>query len=182
MKKMMALTVVAVLLASTAALAQPLVTKKWELSTAISFTSFSLSGATGSETVVNIPLRLGYVIWKSLEVEPEIMYTKFKGSTAGYLISGNVLYNFLNVHKSLVPFVLAGIGFGNGLTYAGISEGSSDVNSLALHFGAGVKYVVGNSAAFRLEYRYSHYHLTETGFSPDNYNFHQLLTGISLFF
>jgi opacity protein-like surface antigen len=182
MKKIIAFAVVAIFLASTAAMAQPLVTKKWELSTAISFTSFTLSGATGSETVVNIPVRVGYIVWKGLEVEPEIMYTKFKGSTAGYLISGNVAYNLLQFKHGLVPFVLAGIGFGNGLTYAGVAEGDSDINSTALHFGAGVKYVVGTSAALRVEYRYTHYHLSVTDLGAENYNFHQLLTGVSIFF
>jgi hypothetical protein len=165
---------------ATVAMAQPFEKKKWEFSTALSFTSFSQSGGY-SQSVLNIPLTVGYFVWKGLEIQPEIMLTKFKGDDAAFLASLNLAYNFL-MQKKLVPYVLAGFGLGNGFSYVGIVEGSSGTHATALNFGAGAKYLVGTAAAFRAELRYSHYHFTESGFTPFNYNSFQFFTGISLFF
>jgi hypothetical protein len=166
--------------AATMAMAQPFEKKKWEFSTALSFVSFSQSGES-SQTVLNIPITVGYFVWKGLEIQPELMLTKFKGDDAAYLVNLNVAYNFL-MKKKLVPYVLAGFGLGNGFSYVGVVEGSSDINSTAMNLGAGAKYLVGTAAAFHAELRYTYYHFTETGFPSWNYNTFQLFTGISLFF
>ena len=166
--------------AATLAMAQPLVTKKWEASTALSFMVLSQSGST-TQTVLNIPITVGYVFWRGLEIQPEVMLTKFRYSNTSILVNLNVAYNFL-MQKKLVPYVLAGFGLGNGFSYAGIVEGTSDINSTALNIGVGIKYLVGTAAAFRAELRYTHYHFSESGGGTSNFNTFQLFTGISLFF
>ncbi len=180
MKRLVAFSAVLGILISTV-LAQPITNRKWEFSAAISFTSFRLAGQAESETALNLPFRIGYYIWRGLEIEPEVMLTKFKGSDVAYLISGNVAYNF-KIKSAFVPFVLAGIGFGNGLSYVGIVDGYSGAKSTALHLGAGIKCVLGASAALRLEYRYTHYRISDEIFGDSTYNAHQILCGVSLFF
>jgi len=155
--------------------------KKWEVGGSVSFTSFKFSGSTESDSVFNLPVRVGYFIWRGLEIEPEVMYTKFSGSDAGYLLSANLAYNF-KMSRPILPFILGGIGFGNGFTFAGIAEGDTQMNAFVFHFGAGAKFLIGSSAAFRLEYRYTHNRLTETGFEAENLNAHQFLLGVSVFF
>lgn len=166
--------------AATVAMAQPFEKKKWEVSTALSFTSITQSGEN-TQSVLNIPITVGYFVWRGVEIQPEIMLTKFKGDNAAFLVNLNVAYNFL-MQKKFVPYVLGGFGLGNGFSYVGIVEGSSDINSTALNLGGGVKYLVGNAAAFHAELRYTHYHFTETGGGASNFNSFQLFTGISLFF
>jgi hypothetical protein len=184
MKKILAVFAV-LLFVGTLAQAQPIETKKWELGTAISYTSlrYSEPGYASSTYMWSVPIRVGYFVWKGLEIEPELMLTKFKGGDTAWLLGGHLVYNFL-APKNFVPFVLAGISFGNGISYAGLIEGSSDVHSTAPHFGAGLKYVVGSSAAVRLEYRYTHYRLTGTvdDGGSETYDSHQVFLGVSIFF
>jgi hypothetical protein len=180
MKRTVIFLTLAMFVAATAAMAQPFEKKKWEVSTALSFSSLSESGGY-HQTVLNIPVTVGYFVWRGLEIQPEIMLTKFQRSDAGFLVNLNAAYNFL-MHKSLVPYVLGGLGLGNGFSYVGIVEGSADVHSFALNLGGGVKYLVGTAAAFHAELRYTYYHFTETGLPSFNYNLFQIFTGISLFF
>jgi opacity protein-like surface antigen len=180
MKKALVILTVFFFLGGLVAAAQP-AGKKWEVGGSISFTSFKFSGAEESDSVFNLPVRVGYFIWQGLEIEPEVMYTKFSGSDAGWLLSANVAYNFKMSHP-ILPFILGGVGFGNGFTYAGVAEGDPDLNAFVYQFGVGAKFLIGSSAAFRLEYRFSHNRLTEEGFTPENLNAHQFLLGVSVFF
>jgi len=180
MKKAFVILTVFFFLGGLFAAAQP-AGKKWEVGGSISFTSFKFSGATESDSVFNLPVRVGYFIWQGLEIEPEVMYTKFSGDDAAYVLSANVAYNF-KMSRPILPFVLGGVGFGNGFTYAGVAEGDPDLNAFTLQFGVGAKFLIGSSAAFRVEYRFTRNHLTETGFEPENLNSHQFLLGASVFF
>jgi len=155
--------------------------KKWEAGFSFSFSSYKWSGATESDTLLNIPIRAGYYIWRGLEIEPELMLTKFEGSDAGYILSANLAYNF-KTSGSLMPFVLAGFGFGNGMPLANIVEGDSDINATVINAGAGVKYLIGNSAALRFEYRYTHDRLKFDVEGTEKVNIHQLLAGVSVLF
>jgi opacity protein-like surface antigen len=180
MKKAFVILTIFFFLGGLVAAAQP-AGKKWEVGGSISFTSFKFSGDEDSTSAFNLPVRVGYFIWRSLEIEPEVMYTKFEGSDAGYLLNANLAYNFKMSHP-ILPFVLGGVGFGNGLTYVGITEGDSEVNAFTFQFGVGAKFLIGSSAAFRLEYRFTHNHLTQTGFVAENLTSHQFLLGASVFF
>jgi len=186
------LSFVVILFACTLVVSAQPAGKKFELGFSGSFTSFKFSYESDSTTVFNLPLRAGYYIWKGLEIEPELMLTKAEGADAGFILAANLAYNF-NLKGNLRPFVLAGIGFGNGFTVANIAEGDSDVNATVVNLGLGVKYLIGNSAALRLEYRYTHDHMkydyvieaitiqqAESG--TENVNSHQILAGVSIFF
>jgi opacity protein-like surface antigen len=155
--------------------------KKWELGMSFSYTNYKWSGDTESEYVLNLPIRAGYYVWKGLEIEPEFMLTKFKDGDTAYILSANLAYNF-KTSGSLRPFVLAGFGFGNGIPVAHLVEGESDINATVINFGAGVKYLIGSTAALRFEYRYTHDHLKYQGGYSENMNIHQVLAGISVFF
>lgn len=73
----------------------------------------------------------------------------------GYFILVNLAYNF-KASEKVIPFVLAGGGYGNGYTaYKLVFDW--DIGITALNFGAGIKYLVGDSAALRIEYRFTKY-------------------------
>jgi hypothetical protein len=180
MKKLCVFLVGLLFLSATFAVSQPVAGKKFELGVAFSFASFKISGGEESYTVWTLPLRVGYFVWKGLEIEPEIMLQKFEGDDLAYSLCGNLAYNF-KTSENLVPFVLAGAGIGNGFSIGPLMEGASGTSAFLLNFGGGVKYVIGNSGAIRLEYRFTHNHLTEDEFS-ENLNSHQVFIGVSLFF
>jgi len=181
MRKLMVALVVILCLGGLALQAQTADGKRWEFSTAISYDSFS--GGEMSETYYawNVPFRIGGYIWKGLEIQPELMLTKFKHSDTGYLLSANFLYNFDLKKKGFVPFVLVGAGFGNGFPYVGIVEGDSDTKTTFFNAGAGLKYFIAPSAALRLDYRYSRLHMSSEGYGT-NYNKHSVFVGVSVFF
>jgi|YelNatPaOPRAMG01_1025707.scaffolds.fasta_scaffold37886_1 opacity protein-like surface antigen len=181
MKKFALFLTLSLLLSTVTALAQP-AGKKWEFGLSFSYTNYKFSGSSETNYLLNIPIRAGYFIWKGLEIEPEFTLTKFKGSDTGYIFSTNFSYNF-KTNSSLRPYVLVGIGFGNGVPLANLVEGDSEVKAMVINAGAGIKYLIGNSGALRLEYRYTHDRLSYSDVSEkDNLNLHQLLMGISLFF
>jgi len=180
MKKLCVFLVGLLFLGATFAASQPVAGKKFELGTSFAFSNFKFSDSTGSYTVWNLSLRLGYFVWKGLEIEPEVMLQKFEESDLAYSLCGNLAYNF-KTSGNLVPFVLAGAGIGNGFSVGPIIEGDSGVTAFLLNFGGGVKYVIGNSGAIRLEYRFTRNHITE-GDLFDNVNLHWILIGVSLFF
>jgi opacity protein-like surface antigen len=207
-RKMMKKTIVilaVMLLLSTAAVAAvgPVEGKKFEFSTAFSFSVQKYNygdGYTETDSIFNIPLRLGYFIWKGLEFEPELMMTSYHDKyvgpgfsdtshSTGWLLSGNLLYNFtLNKSPRMLPFILAGYGFGNGFPVGGnIYRYETGAKSSCLNLGVGLKYLFGNIAALRLEYRFLggrvKYPIGEgTGNYTDKFNQHGLFVGLSLFF
>jgi hypothetical protein len=181
MKKAIAFLAVLLFLGATFAASQPVPGKKFEFSTAFSFTSMKFSGSTESDTILSLPLRVGYFIWKGLELEPELMLMKFDDNDAAYNMNGNLSYNF-NISGRLKPFLLAGAGFGNGIAFGALVEGSTSVNATLLNFGGGVKYIIGTSGAIRLEYRFTRNHLSKGDIPSDDVNLHQVFIGVALFF
>jgi len=159
------------------ALAQPVPEKKWEFSASGSFSSMKSKDASESLDLLNLALRLGYFVYKGLEIEPEFLLTiPDESENTGVLFMGNIAYNF-GPSKNVAPFVLAGFGVGNGARYFSIILDLEETVTV-LDFGAGIKYVVGNSAGLRLEYRFSHVMME----GDDYINDHQIMLGISLFF
>jgi len=182
MKKFCVFLTALLFLGTTFAVSQPVPGKKFELGTAFSFSSFKFSDDTESDTLLSLPLRFGYFVWKGLEIEPELMLMKFEGSDTVYNLSGNLSYNFKTSGK-LLPFVLAGAGIGNGIAIGPLMEGDSDINAFLLNFGGGVKYVIGNSGAIRLEYRFTHNRFDSADWlEAEKANSHQFFIGVSLFF
>ena len=56
-------------------LAQPIQGKKFEFSTSASLLNIKYKDAEDSNTVFNLSLRLGFFIFKGLEIEPELFLT-----------------------------------------------------------------------------------------------------------
>jgi len=180
MKRFFVFLTVLLFLGATFAAAQPVPGKKFELGTSFSFSMFDFGGDSESQTVLTLPVRFGYYIWKGLELEPELMLIKFEDSDVTYNLSANLSYNFKTKGK-IVPFVLAGAGIGNAFAVGPYMEGGEGLSAFLLNFGGGAKFLIGNSGALRVEYRFTRNHLSDEEFS-DNLNTHNVLVGVSLFF
>lgn len=179
MKKPFILVVIGLLALVLTASAQP-EGKKWEQGIGFDYSSVKGSESTEAFDVLTIPLRLGYYIWKGLEVEPELFLMKVEDSDMGYLFNLNGVYNFKTA-GSFRPFLLAGIGITNGIKIGYLMEADNEVSGFVINAGAGLKYLVGSSAAIRFEYRYLHNRLDFDG-TKENFNHHQFLIGVSVFF
>ena len=172
------LSVLLLMSAAAAAAGGPVEGKKFEFSTAISFDSIHYNYGTSyseTDTYFNIPFRLGYFIWKGLEFEPELLLMTYheKWTTGSYnetswLLSGNLVYNFKLKSPRWIPFILGGFGFGNGVPYSGtIERWSSQAKVTTPNLGVGVKYLFGNIAALRLEYRFRSLRFKYSGVEMD---------------
>jgi len=175
MKKISISLAVLFVLATAVATAQPVAEKKFEFSTSIAFQSVKWD-LEDSSSALNLAARLGYFLWKGLEFEPEVMLTAMEDST-GYFLTGNFSYNFKTSSKKAIPFLLAGYGFGSGNPMLGIVYDYEETIT-ALNLGGGLKYLVGDIAAFRLEYRFRQFYWEGESEISD----HQVLFGIALFF
>lgn len=134
--------------------AQPIKGKKFEFSTSASMWHIKEKNRE-PETVINLPFRFGYYIFKGLEIEPELFYSIHDGEESGYLILANLAYNFKISEKDVV-FILGGGGFGNSPQYFTVVH-DYNMDITAFNFGVGIKHLVSNSAAIRIEYRYTKY-------------------------
>jgi opacity protein-like surface antigen len=207
MMKKTVVVLAVLLLLSTAAVAAngPVEGKKFEFSTGLAFSLQKYhydDGWKENYTIVQIPIRVGYFIWKGLEFEPELMLASEKytgyypdGSVAysdnqtGYILSGNFLYNFKLNSSRMIPFVLAGYGFGNGGPEGtDVDQYESGAKNSLLNLGAGIKFMFGNIGALRFEYRFrggtvKYSYADDGGITyTDKVNYHTVLLGLSLFF
>ena len=143
------------LIISAHSMAQPLEGKKFEFSTSASMWNVKSDGGE-TETLINLPIRMGFFVFKGLEIEPELFFTiPEKGEDIGYIILGNLSYNF-KTSENLMLFVLGGAGFGNGQRLLNLVV-DQDMGVTVYNFGAGIKYLIGDSSAIRIEYRYTNY-------------------------
>lgn len=158
-------------------LAQPVEGKKLEFSTSASMWNIKYEWDDEATTIFNVPLRVGFYAYKGIEVEPELLLTIPEDGDTGILFLANVAFN-LKASDKTIFFVLGGYGFGNSTPLFGFAW-FQDENINALNFGGGIKHLISNSAAVRLEYRYIRY-TDEAGdhFRTDN----NLYLGISIFF
>jgi opacity protein-like surface antigen len=201
MKKTIVVLAVLFLLSTAASAAVgPVEGKKFEFSTGFAFAVQKYDYGNGYKdtyTYFVVPFRLGYFLWKGLEFEPEFLLTAehykwtppegtaITGHNTGWLLSGNLLYNFKMKSPRLIPFVLAGYGFGNGdLEGTDIDQYDTGSKTSLLNLGAGIKYLFGNIAALRFEYRFRGGTLKYTNEDTytDKVQYHQVLLGLSLFF
>jgi opacity protein-like surface antigen len=186
------------------AVSQPVEGKKFEFSTGLSFAAYAYhpgdepAGYSSKETYFNVPVRIGWFFWKGLEFEPEFMLTSYHDSyndgagytydykSTGYILSGNLLYNFKLTNSRFVPFLLAGYGIGNAVPYENYAEKwESGTKTSTPNIGAGVKYLFGNTAALRLEYRYRNFRITYSGEDDggtEHIIINSVILGICLFF
>jgi len=180
MKKLSTFLIVLFVLGATFAASQPVPGKKFELSGSLALGGSNFGGGD-SQTVLHLPVRFGFFVWKGLELEPELFIQALfmdEGSRASYNLRANVAYNF-GASKPLVPFVLAGLGVGNGIS-VGPGMDRLGMGTTLLNLGGGVKYVIGKLAAVRIEYRFTHYWASK--FESGGVNTHELLAGFGIFF
>lgn len=156
--------------------ASPIKGKKFEFSTSASMWNVKFKDGE-TETFINLPVRIGFFIFKGLEIEPELFLTIPEGEELGYLLLANFSYNF-RVSEKLIPFILGGAGFGNSEQSFSLAF-DYDTNIFALNFGAGIKYILGNSAAIRIEYRFVKYSGEYNWVYRTDNNF---FVGLSVFF
>lgn len=180
MKKILGISLLAlfVTFSVAGAFAQLPNNKKFEFSTSASMLNYKYK-VGGTYTWINIPLRIGFFVYKGLEIEPELFLSIPTEQTeyTGILVMGNISYNFKG-SKKLVPFILGGAGIGNGpQAFSVVSD--SDRKFTAINFGAGIKWFVGDSAAIRTEYRFIKYS-DERGYSDRTDN--NIYFGVSIFF
>ena len=185
MKKLCMFLAALVIFGVAFAAAQPVAGKKFEFSTAVSFMSFKLDEDEDTFSYMNIPVRLGWFIWKGLEVKPELQLFipmgDYEGDTT-YFLSGRLLYNFKTAGK-LVPFIAGGGGYGNGFPIFGILQGDKDTRVTAYGGGAGVRYLIGNIAAVRAEYNFVRFRMEDTVWDyVEKGNAHRFFVGLSIFF
>lgn len=174
---------------ATASTTTPVEGKRFELSTAFSLGSSKGKGESGSIYWFNLPLRLGYFIWKGLEFEPEFKFTvtgytgSYGESEAGYILSGNLLYNFpVKESGRFLPFLLAGWGFGNAYPYPFGAVGKIEgANVSVMNLGSGIRYLFGKVAAFRFEYRFVRVS-AKFAYDAEVAFQHNIFLGICLFF
>jgi opacity protein-like surface antigen len=189
MKKLCVFLAALLFLGATFAMSQPVPGKKFEFGTAVNFFSVSYEygdGYSDSWTVLNVPIRFGWYVWKGLAIEPEVILTIPIGEDMGdmtYFAGVNLAYNFKTKGK-LVPFIGGSAGIGNGIPLMGVVEGSSGEEVTAFGGLAGVKYLLGNIAAIRAEYRLLRYSWKDADdpLYDETGTIHQILVGLSVFF
>jgi opacity protein-like surface antigen len=185
MKKAFAFLAVLFVLGTTFASAQPVPGKKLEFGTSVAFFSYKPDDATSAVSYLSIPFRLGWFFWKGLEIEPEFLLsipTFSGGGDMSYFIGGNLTYNFGSGTR-LIPFIGGGAGIGNGIPFFGLVEGDSDQRVFAFDGVAGLKYVIGDVAALRAEYRLTRYIWKDTVLDEEEKGLYlQIFLGLSIFF
>jgi len=136
-------------------------------------------------------LRTGFFIFDSFQIEPELFVYLVEKNLPTYSVNANLAYNF-SFHKSNIkPFVLLGYGLGNSYPFL-LSSGSlmrvkNEFDIGCINAGVGVKTLVSENVAIRIEYRYQRYDYKEEKKSinsPGNeyvLNIHKVLFGVSFF-
>jgi hypothetical protein len=150
-----------------------------ELSGQVSFMIRSAEGSSSSFDALTVSARYGYFITNALEFEPELMFGKYKSSDPGFIVSMNLAYNIggSNPDNRTVPFLLAGGGVAN--TFIWLPNApyiSLDDTHEVINAGAGIKVLLTNQIALRLEYRYRRF------FMSRDIHHHDLFIGLSAFF
>ena len=180
MKKIVGILSVTLFIFFTAqgASAQPVEGKRFEFSTSASLYNIKYEWWDEADTIINIPIRIGFFIFGGLEIEPELFLTIPTDETddTGVFFLSNVSYNF-KVSDRMIAFILGGIGTGNG-TQTYFLARDMERSIAALNFGAGIKCIVGNSAGIRIEYRFTRYSREGELYRTDN----NVYLGLSIFF
>jgi len=150
-----------------------------ELSGAASYLSRKLEDMDETFWHVNIATRLGIYITNTIEIEPEIMFSKYKDDDLGYILSGNLVLNLSSIKpdSDVVLFFLGGFGVSNTWLYFQNIPlwGLDDERYSILNVGGGLKFFISRQAAFRLEYRFQKF------FEEREITYHNIFFGISAF-
>jgi hypothetical protein len=111
------------------------------------------SGGEGSGFLTVTP-RIGWFVWKGLEIEPEVYFVASSTGSLYYALNGNVSYNF-SVQRGAVFFLLVGYGFGTLIPMGSLGGVGLESTMLGLvNIGGGLKIMAADNVAFRIEGRY----------------------------
>jgi hypothetical protein len=136
--------------------------------------------------LMNLPVRLGVFVTPNLLVEAENIFT-LVSEEFGYIVSLNLSYNFTS-GKKVMPFFLLGAGRANGIPVGNTAyEDCCQRKFRVLNMGTGLKFLVSQRAALRIEYRLQNFSPESQGDYQGGTNglsttVHSLFTGVSLFF
>ncbi len=169
----------------------------------IRYVEFSIAGSMQAyvgeketEHYLNLPIRVGAFVTPNFLIELEGIVTGWDedwyGDTEfGYIVSLNGSYNRA-VTETLTPFVLAGIGFSNGVPFANsVAFYNEDgPKPTVLNAGLGMKFLFSPKAALRIEYRLQDFsgEKTKVRYFFGSYTekidmtVHSMFFGVSLFF
>ena len=141
---------------SASIFAQPSEDKNKELSLSGSYQNISSGNSSGSSGAFLISPRLGFFVYKGLELEPEILFMVASGADPVYMLNGNISYNFISKGK-VVPFLLVGYGLANTVPLFNIPLIRTDFTVGVLNLGIGIKSFLKDDIAIRVEYRYQNF-------------------------
>lgn len=139
---------------------------------------------------LKLSLRAGYYLVAGLALEPEISWFAADGVAPAFSLSGNLAYNFRIPQSPVAPFVLAGFGKANSIPFVqGLILRTSDKFDVdVFNLGAGAKFFLAKSVAFRAEYRFQRYHAENSvrfgslsGTQTQTTRAHNILLGLSVF-
>jgi hypothetical protein len=150
-----------------------------ELSSQFSFMSRSYESSDNSFYSLLLAIRYGYFISKNLEFEPEMLFSIYKDDDPGFILSGNLAYNFSrsDPDNKIIPFIFGGFGISNTIIFLPnvAYSGAESTTWTLLNAGAGIKVFVSEQVALRWEYRYQRL------FEARDVSYHNLYIGISVF-
>lgn len=139
----------------------------------------------------NISGRMGYLVTRAFEFEPEIIFSTYEDEDPGIVVAANVLYNiFLPEADHITPFLLAGLGWSNSAPlFNQTNFGDAGRDYTLLNLGLGMRFFLSSSSALRLEYRFQRFSTEEERWYFDGYaggydpsvSYHNVLFGMALF-
>jgi opacity protein-like surface antigen len=141
---------------ATSLFAQPGEDRKKELSISGSYQNYSTGSSSGGSSAFLISPRLGFFIYKGLELEPEILFMTSSEGSPVYMLNGNISYNFISKGKT-VPFLLIGYGLANTVPFFSVPMFKTGFTVGVLNIGAGFKVFLKEDIAIRLEYRFQNF-------------------------
>ena len=154
-------------LATLSLIAQPRDGMNTELSLSGAYENRSVGSNSGDLGWLLINPRLGFYVFKGLELEPEMVFM-ISGASPMYVLNGNVSYNFISAGNS-VPFLLIGYGRANTVPFFNVPLGGLGFGVNVLNLGGGMKVILNKDIAVRFEYRFQKFTGQEAipGYSSD---------------
>jgi len=110
-------------------------------------------------------LSVGYYVADGLSIEPEISLMAMQGLEPSDLFLVNVSYTMPNPSSKFSPFILVGYGVSNSMQFPGLSilgRVSDKLDVGVLNVGAGIKYLVSEDIALKMELNYRKESFTQT--------------------
>jgi hypothetical protein len=142
-------------------------------------------GDESSKMYGTLSLTAGYYIIDQFSVEPEINYFAYEGAPPGESILLNLSYTYPLKHSIVALFIRGGYGLGNATSFLGIPDviirSSDNFDVKTYNAGAGVKLIIAQNVALRIEmnYRLQTYTQDYSGFT--SYSFENKNSVMKLF-